>query len=199
MSQITLTARLAAAMFVTAALSGPAGAQSVTTAFEGFSGRSDEPVRIEADNLEVREKDEAAIFTGNVVVVQGESTLRSNKLTIFYVGEATNQKNQLQGETKGGDAAVPTGRDIRRLEAEGNVIVTSNDQRAVGASGVFDMASNTVTLTGGVTVSQGGNILKGSRLLVDLNTQRSRIESGGGSGRVQGLFVPGAARGDKNQ
>lgn len=204
MSQNLLPARLCALIAVSMALAAPAAAQSVTTAFEGFSGRSDEPVRIEADNLEVREKDEAAIFTGNVVVVQGESTLRSNQLTIFYVGQGgdpaaatpANPQNQLKGETRGGEAAVPTGRDIRRLEAEGSVIVTSNDQRATGSRGVFDMTSNTVTLTGGITVTQGKNILKGNRLLVDLTTQRSRIESGGG-GRVQGLFVPGSAPGQK--
>lgn len=192
-----LLPRLCALTLLGFALAGPAAAQSVTTAFEGFSGRSDEPVRIEADNLEVREKDEAAIFTGNVVVVQGQSTLRSDKLTIYYLGQSADPKNQLKGETKGAEAAVPTGRDIRRLEADGSVVVTSNDQRATGSRGVFDMTSNTVTLSGGVTVTQGSNILKGNRLVVDLTTQRSRIESGGGSGRVQGLFVPGAAQNNR--
>lgn len=175
-------------------MAGAAYAQSVTTAFEGFSGRSDEPVKIEADNLEVREKDEAAIFTGNVVVVQGQSTLRAAKLTIYYLAGATERaKQEADKQQKPAEqAAIPTGRDIRKLEAEGEVIVTSNEQRATGRRGVFDMQANTVVLTGDVVVAQGQNVLRGERLVVDLTTQRSRLESGGGSGRVQGVFVPGS-------
>ena len=175
-----------------------AAAQSVTTAFEGFSGRSNQPVNIEADRLEVREKDEAAIFSGNVVVKQGDSTLRTSKLTIFYVGNAEGKNGQAaqppiegKGKDAAGASALPTGRDIRRLEAVGNVIVASQDQRATGDNGIFDMKSNMVTLSGRVVVSQGQNILRGDKLTVDLTSQKSRLDSGG-TGRVQGLFVPGA-------
>jgi lipopolysaccharide export system protein LptA len=160
-------------------LSSPALAQqSVTSAFEGFSGRGDQPVNIEADNLEVKEAEQTAIFSGNVLVVQGTSALRATKLTIFY------EKDGAAGPAAPGD--VVTGRNIRRLEADGNVVVTSGDQKATGTKGVFDMPSNTVTLTGSVVVTQGVNILKGDRLVVDLTTQKSRVESG--SGRVQGVF-----------
>ncbi|MFD1331041.1 LptA/OstA family protein [Methylopila musalis] len=194
---------LASSLLLTSA----AAAQSVTSAFEGFSGRSNEPVNVEADNLEVREKDQAAIFSGNVQVVQGDSTLRSKQLTIFYYGDqnkpaapAADKSRPTQGATSGpaGTPAAPQGRDIRRLEAEGNVVVTSKDQRATGQRGVFDMPSNTVTLTGGVVVSQGENVIRGDRLHVDLTTQRSRIESaGGGGGRVQGVFKPGNREGGR--
>jgi lipopolysaccharide export system protein LptA len=54
------------------------------------------------------------------------------------------------------------------------------------------MKSNTVVLSGKVVVSQGQNVLRGDRLVVDLTAQTSRLESArGGSGRVQGLFLPG--------
>ncbi|MFD1704788.1 LptA/OstA family protein [Methylopila henanensis] len=180
------------------ALTSAAAAQSVTSAFQGFSGRSDEPVNVEADNLEVREKDQAAIFSGNVQVVQGDSTLKSRQLTIFYYGDqdrpaaAGDKQRPTQGATSGpaGTPAAPQGRDIRRLEAEGDVVVTSKDQRATGQRGVFDMPSNSVTLTGGVVVSQGENVIRGDRLFVDLTSQRSRIESGANRGRVQGVFRP---------
>lgn len=195
--------RIALVLLASLALADAAAAQSVTSAFEGFSGRSNEPVNVEADNLEVREKDQAAVFSGNVQVVQGDSTLKSKELTIYYYGENDRAQGQpaatrpTQGETKGpqGTPATPQGRDIRRLEAEGNVVVTSKDQRATGQRGVFDMPSNTVTLTGGVVVSQGGNVIRGDRLHVDLTSQRSRIESAAGGGRVQGVFKPGSRDG----
>ena len=48
------------------------------------------------------------------------------------------------------------------------------------------MRTNTVTLTGNVVVTQGQDVLRGQRLVVDLTSGVSRMESGGG--RVEGLF-----------
>ena len=55
------------------------------------------------------------------------------------------------------------------------------------------MKTNTVTLTGNVVMTQGQNVLRGERLMVDLTSGVSRVESGkNGQGRVQGLFLPGS-------
>jgi lipopolysaccharide export system protein LptA len=74
------------------------------------------------------------------------------------------------------------------------VVVTQKDQTATGELGIFDMKSNTVTLTGNpVVMTQGQNVLRGDRLVVDLTSGVSRVESGkNGQGRVQGLFQPGS-------
>ena len=89
---------------------------------------------------------------------------------------------------------------IRRLEAKGSVVVTQKDQVVTGESAVFDTKSNMITMLGGIVLTQGKNVLRGDRLLVDMTTGVSRVESD--SGRVQGLFissgqggpaVPGAA------
>src|SRR4029079_8226481 len=86
---------------------------------------------------------------------------------------------------------------IKRLEARGGVVVTQKEQTATGDLGVFDMKTNTVTLTGNVMMTQGQNVLRGERLVVDLTSGVSRVESGkNGQGRVQGLFVPGGATPD---
>jgi lipopolysaccharide export system protein LptA len=173
-------------LFILAALLlvAPARAQEgVTSAFEGFSGRGEQPVNIEADRLDVQEQQQTATFSGNVVVVQGTSKLQTNKLTIFYEKSGGNQPAQPAPE---GD--VVTGRQIKRLEAEGNVIVTSGEQRASGNRGVFNMATNKAQLLGNVVVTQGLNVLKGDILHVDLTTQTSRVESTNNGGRVQGVF-----------
>src|SRR5690606_37166620 len=132
-----LMRRFTSAAVIALALSWPASAQQATSAFEGFSGRGDAPVNIEADKLEVQETEQTATFSGNVVVSQGTSTLRTNRLTIF-----DEKKNADAAEDAGG-GDVLTGRNIRRLEADGNVIVTSGNQKASGNRGVFDMPSNT--------------------------------------------------------
>jgi lipopolysaccharide export system protein LptA len=163
--------------------------QSVTSAFTGFSGKSDQPVKIEADKLDVRERDQAAVFSGGVLVQQGASSLRARQLTILY---------ESAGAAPAAPASAPAspmGRNIRRLEAEGSVQVSSGEQKASGDRGVFDMAANRATLSGNVVVVQGQNVLRGDRLIVDLTTQQSRLEgASGGGGRVQGVFTPGQAR-----
>ena len=73
--------------------------------------------------------------------------------------------------------------------------MTQKEQTATGDLGVFDMKTNTVTLTGNpVVMTQGQNVLRGEKLVVDLTSGVSRVESSkGGQGRVQGLFQPGSS------
>lgn len=167
----------------------PAAAQqNVPNALQGFSRNRDKPVKIEAASLEVRERDKAAVFAGNVMVQQGDTTLRSKQLVVHYDTEAKPAAGRAAAET-----VAP--RQIRKLEATGGVIVTTKEQTATGDLGLFEMAKNTVTLSGNVVLSQGQNVLRGDRLVVDLSSGVSRIEAGkGGTGRVQGLFVPSEAR-----
>jgi lipopolysaccharide export system protein LptA len=75
---------------------------------------------------------------------------------------------------------------IRRLEARGSVVVTQKDQIVTGETAIFDTKANQVTMNGGVVLTQGQNVLRGDRLVVDMTTGVSRVESD--TGRVQGLF-----------
>lgn len=163
-----------------------ASAQSVTNAFQGFSSRSEQPVKVEADRLEVREKEQAATFSGKVQVTQGGSRLNAQTLVVFY-----------SSTEESGGATDSGGRQIRRFEAAGGVQVLSKDQKATGDRGVFDMPTNTVVLTGNVIVAQGTNVIRGDRLIVDLTRQTSRLETSRPSGRVEGIFTPGSVKSDK--
>jgi lipopolysaccharide export system protein LptA len=167
---------------------------NVPNAVQGFSKNRSQPIKIEADSLEVQDKTKVATFRGKVRVKQGDTELRCNLLVVYYeesgAGSATSPKS----------AAAPgsEAQRIRRLEAKGNVIVQQKEQTATGDSGIFDMRKNTITLNGHVVVSQGRNVLRGDRLVVDMATAVSHLESTGG--RVQGLFQPsereGSSRGN---
>ncbi len=166
-------------------------------ALQGFSQNRDQPVHIEAATLEVRDKQKQATFSGDVRVKQGDTGLRCKSLVVFYEqdGEGADQKKTLQAATPG-----PGGEQrIKRLEARGGVVVTQKDQTATGDLGIFDMKTNTVTLTGNpVVMTQGQNVLRGEKLVVDLTSGVSRVESNkGGQGRVEGLFQPGSTGPDK--
>jgi lipopolysaccharide export system protein LptA len=157
-------------------------------ALQGFSQNRDKPVQIDAATLEVRDKDKMATFLGNVRVVQGDTTMRCKTLVVFY------DQDTPAGPASANLTAAKPGpggsQQIKRLEAKGNVIVTQKDQTATGETGIFDMKSNTVTLLGGVVMTQSQNVLRGERLVVDLTTGVSRVESKTGQSRVQGLFLP---------
>lgn len=164
----------------------------VPNALQGFATNKDQPVQIEAAALEVRDKEKKAVFTGNVVVTQGDTVMKCEELHVFY--DQDDPKGTAKASPKGGAMKAaqpgPGGRQsIRRLEARRNVRVTTKDQTATGALGVFEMKTNTITLSGGVVIAQGENVLKGDRLVVDLTTSFARVEAG--SGRVQGLFKAG--------
>jgi len=175
--------------------SGMLSAQPVSkgppNALQGFSQNHDEPVHIEAATLDVRDKEKIATFSGDVRVKQGDTRMRSKSLLVFYEqdDESGNDGKTLKAATPG-----PGGEQkIKRLEARGGVVVTQKEQTATGETGIFDMHSNTVTLIGNVVMTQGKNVLRGDKLVVDLTSGVSRVESGkNGSGRVQGLFLPGS-------
>ena len=153
--------------------------QGPANALQGFSQNRDQPVQIEAASLEVRDKDKVATFSGNVHVIQGDTDLRSKTLVVYY-----EEDNPKAGAIKAAQPGPGGSSQIKRLEASGSVLVTQKDQTATGDKGVFDMRTNTITLTGNVVISQGQNVLRGERLIVDRATGVSRMEGG----RVQGIF-----------
>src|SRR6202140_439048 len=177
---------------------GDAGAQSavnsVPNAMQGFSKNRGQRIQIEAAELEMRDKKKEATFSGNVKVVQGDTTMTSKSLVVFYdstaapaATPAANSKAAAKSAPIPAATPGPGGSSsIRRLEARGSVVVTQKDQVVTGETAVFDTKSNLVTMLGGVVLTQGKNVLRGDRLMVDMTTGVSRVESDGG--RVQGLF-----------
>ena len=173
------------ALLLTMAAGAPAQtAQTVQTgvpnALQGFSQNRSQPVKIESASLEVRDKDKMATFSGDVHLRQGDTTLTCKSLVVFYDDHSAGSVMKAAQPGPGGQ------QQIRRVEAKGGVTVSQKDQTATGNTGVFDLRANTVTLNGNVIVTQGANVLRGERLIVDLTTGVSRVEGG----RVQGLFLP---------
>ena len=182
-------------------------ASNVPNAMQGFTQNRDQPIQIEAASLEMRDKKKEATFSGNVKVVQGDTTMTSKTLVVFYESSGGNNATSGTGaaapaqpaNTKAAAKAAPGApmqsatpgpggaSSIKRLEARGNVVVTQKDQVVTGDTAVFDTKTNLITMLGGVVLTQCKNVLRGDRLLVDMTTGVSRVESN--SGRVQGLFI----------
>jgi lipopolysaccharide export system protein LptA len=190
----TLVAR---AILLVSGLTGIAYAQSsmsgVPNAMQGFTQNRDQPIQIEAARLEVRDKKKQATFMDNVKVVQGDTTMTSKTLDVFYESKDEG-KAPAPNKTAAKNAPIqqaapgPTGSSsIKRLEARGNVVVTQKDQVVTGDNAIFDTKTNLITMTGGVVLTQCMNVLKGDRLSVDMTTGVSRVDAD--NGKVQGVFI----------
>jgi lipopolysaccharide export system protein LptA len=173
------------------------GAMSgVPNAMQGFTQNRDQPIQIEAASLEMRDKKKEAVFSGNVKVVQGDTTMTSKSLVVFYDSGPSSEapqpaapKASKSGSMQSATPGPGGSSSIRRLEAKGSVVVTQKDQVVTGETAIFDTRANLITMVGGVVLTQCKNVLKGDRLKVDMTTGVSRVESD--TGKVQGMFIQG--------
>ena len=189
------------ALFATGVAFAQSTMQGVPNAMQGFSQNRDQPIQIEAASLEMRDKKKEATFAGNVKVVQGDTTMTSKTLVVFY--ESSSDKPATSKPAAKGAKSAPMqsatpgpggSSSIKRLEARGNVVVTQKDQVVTGETAVFDTKTNLITMLGGggqVVLTQCKNVLRGDRLMVDMTTGVSRVESD--NGRVQALLPQGGS------
>lgn len=171
-----------------------AGAQAQQTgeggAFSGLGSESREPIRIDADRLEVFDRENRAVYSGNVVAVQGDTTLRCSVLTIHFEVAA---EGAAEGAEESASGSAAEGDSISRIDCEGPVTILSRDQVATGDRAVYDRQGGQMVMTGNVALSQGPNVTRGERLVYDIDRGVANIEAGA-SQRVRGLFVPGGAQ-----
>jgi lipopolysaccharide export system protein LptA len=188
----------------------PVLAQTLTNSFGGLSKSSKDPIDIEADVLVVHDSQKYATFKGNVKAVQGTTTLRARELNVHYTGGGDKLVTG-EGKKEGGDQAATetkvadakggmgaqadNGTQITKIEAKGDVVITSeNDQTTSSEWALYDVPSQQVTVGGNVVLTQGKNVLKGDRLVIDLKTGESRFDNTGNNavagGRIRALFMP---------
>ena len=148
-----------------------------------------DPVSIDADKLVYYDKEQKAVYSGNVVVVQGDTKLTCAAMTVFL--DRASAPATATAAASEGENGPSSGAGIRRLEAAGPVTVVSKSQVATGDNGSYDKNESKVLLIGHVTLSDGQNVTKGEKLVYDLKTGQATVENGPRAGRVHGLFVPG--------
>ena len=157
--------------------------QSSVSALKGHNTNA--PVDVQADRIEVQDKADRAVFTGNVHAIQAEMTLDTPRLTVAYSG--------------GGAATSSTANNgnnvqIHRLDAAGGVVVKSPTETAKGDFGIYDLDRKLITLIGNVQLNRETNQVNGSRLVIDLDSGRAVVDGGppgvnSSGGRVSGHFT----------
>ena len=219
---LTLACLLVNSLAAMLVVSLPADAQTLSNSFGGLSESSNEPIDIESDVLVVQDKQKLATFKGNVKAVQGTTTLRAKELQVHYVGgdkltpAASGEKSQppaAPAQPQGGESEPPAATaqaqgggeekknaQITLIEAKGDVVITSEDDQTTTSDwALYDLPAQLVTVGGNVVLTQGKNVLKGDRLVIDLKTGESRFEHSGNAaagGRIRALFMPKAKGGE---
>lgn len=155
----------ASAVAVVLSLSSPILAQQAQIAFGGLRADTTLPVEVKADKLSVNNADGSAVFSGNVLVGQGDMRLAAGEVRIVY---------------------APDGKAIQTLFATGGVTITNVTDAAEAQEAVYTIDSGTVVMTGNVLLTQGASAMSAQKLTINLKTGTGVME-----GEVQTTFVPG--------
>ena len=117
------------------------------------------PIDFGADHIELQDRANRAVLSGNVKVRQSEMTLTAQRMTVAYTGQVIDGSPQ-----------------VSRLDASGGVTVVRPDQTARSQFGVYDLNRRVITMLGGVKLTQGGNTVNGGRLTINLDNGRAVID-----------------------
>ena len=147
------------------ALAAPAFAQGTEVAFGTVQQDTSLPVEVTADSLSVSQNDGSALFTGNVVIGQGEMRLSAPRVLVFYT------------ENNSG---------IERLEATGGVTLVNGEQAAEAERADYSVNAGTIRMSGNVLLTQGANTLVSDAMDVDLENGTARMD-----GRVRTVIQSG--------
>lgn len=132
------------------------------------------PIDFDADRIELQDRANRAVLSGEVSVKQAEMTLNAARMTVAYTGQVIGGNPQ-----------------VSRLDASGGVVVRRPDQTARGQYAIYDLNRRVITMLGGVTLAQGGNTVNGGRLTINLDTGRAVIDGSS----VAGAAAPSAGDG----
>lgn len=144
----------------------PAFAQGTNVAFGTIRQDTNQPVEVTADNLAVDQDSGTAVFTGNVMIGQGEMRLSAARVLVVY-----------RAENKG----------IARLEATGGVTLVSGPDAAEAERADYNIDDGTIVMTGNVLLAQGASALSADRMSVRLSDGTAQM-----SGRVKTILQTGS-------
>ncbi|MEQ8482157.1 MAG: LptA/OstA family protein [Hoeflea sp.] len=168
MAKISLLQVSLAVLVGFGAVSGPAPVQAQTSEsrMTGLALSSDEPIQIESDLLQINEETSRATFSGNVRVLQGDTVLQAGEMIVHYA--------------KNGGSIASGGADIREIDLFKKVLIRSGTQTATADTGNFNMASETLVLSGEkVVLTDAENVFIGCKLTVEMQSGQAKLDSCG--------------------
>lgn len=155
-----------ALLFALLALAQGAAAEGTSVAFGGLRADTSLPVEVKADSLTISQADGAAVFSGNVLVSQGEMRLTATEIKVEYSADR---------------------KAIDKLYATGKVLLVNAKDAAEADQAVYTIDSGEVVMTGNVLLTQGQAAMSAETLVINLKTGTGKMD-----GRVTTTFAPGS-------
>ena len=142
-------------------------------AFAAQRHDSSAPIEINADHFQADSDSKTGTWWGNVVIKQADMLMHADKVRGHVMGNTAD-----------------------KIFANGHVVVDSpTSGTATGDNGVYDVVNHSVTLTGHVVLKKQKDVMRGSTLVVNLNTGQAQLEAKGTqTGRVQAILTPAASK-----
>jgi len=150
---------------IAALMAQPVAAQNTLVAFGDVKQDTTQPVEVEADNLAINQADGTAVFTGNVLIGQGEMRLTAAKVQVYY-----------HEDTK----------RIMSMHASGGVTVVSGEDAAEGKEAIYNIDTGEIEMRGDVLLVQGLNVLSAAHMTIDTKSGTARMD-----GRVKTILNTG--------
>ena len=141
----------------------------------GSKHDKDAPISISSDHFDGDLQTKVGTYVGNVIVIQGDYKLRADKMNLHVINGALNT-----------------------IDGAGNVLFNSGIETASGDTGVYDLTAHTVTLDGKVILTKEKDVMRGTHLVMNLDTNKAQLTAKGATntgGRVTGLFIPAKKNG----
>lgn len=137
--------------------------------FGGGGQDTSAPVEVTADSLSVNQADGTALYSGSVVIVQGEMRLAAPRVLVIY---------------------SDTRSEITRMEATGGVVMVRGEEAAEGERADYNIDDGQIVLSGNVLVTQGESAMTSERMVVNLDDGTAQM-----SGRVKTVLQQGGRDG----
>jgi lipopolysaccharide export system protein LptA len=142
------------------------------------------PIYINSARTESLENERKVILAGNVDIQQGTARLRADTVTIRFTGKP-----------RGGGTSIVGGfGQVENIVAEGNVYYVTPELKAKGDRGVYELATDTITITGKVALMRERDVAEGETLRMEVKNRRTTLE--GGSGRTRMVIDPSTQPGE---
>jgi len=151
--------------FITALLIATSAYGQTNINLGGIRADSTAPVEVAADSLSVDQDSGTAVFTGNVVIGQGDLRLSAGTVRVVYTEKTGN---------------------IAQLIASDGVTFVTTTEAAEAQDADYNLITGILTLTGDVLLTQGTSALSSDEMTINVNSGSAQM-----SGRVRTIFQQG--------
>jgi len=132
--------------------------------------KQSEAIRITSEKMEVKDQKGTVVFTGNVVAKKGDLTIYSDILEVYYA-----KKGAAASSGKGSKGK----RTLEKIVVRGHLRIVQGKRRATAKKAVYYKPREKIVLIKDARIWDGANTIKGDKITLFVNENRSVVESSG--------------------